>query len=174
MKIPMVTKENMVLKNRIDAMSCSSDLYCIARITPIDAVGIDRVITDSLMISGVKLNMCNMPSITSGRMMFFANTEMLTVLLNVTLYENKIIPEANNATPPVALPSKFNEAIMLAGNVTRSNKNIKPNTGIQTTGSLTALSTLPQKTEALLGCLPVVLAAGSLVSIERRMMVTGT
>ena len=82
---PIVTNDSMVLKNKIEAMSCSSDLYCMARITPIEAVGIESVITDSLIISGVKLNTCKIPSIASGKRMFFANTEMLTVLLKVTL-----------------------------------------------------------------------------------------
>lgn len=171
---PIVTNDSMVLKNKIEEMSCSPDLYCMARITPIEAVGIESVITDSLIISGVKLNTCKIPSISSGRRMFLANTEMLTVLLKVTLYENRIIPDAKRATPPVALPSRLREDIMLVGKETRSSKNISPSTGIQTTGSFIALSTFPQNTEDLLFCGPVEPVVALLLSIERRMIVIGT
>lgn len=80
----MVRIEKIVLKNSSDAISCSAVLYCTARITQIDAVGIAMVITEIFNDDASVCSSDATPIIASGNKIFLANVAIAIVRLNAT------------------------------------------------------------------------------------------
>lgn len=137
--------DNTLLINNVDEIVCCPSLYCIDSIMAIEAVGIDIVMTVSCNTAAGKSSSNAIPQIASGTSIFFEKTIAKTVLLMTTLYKNRIIPDANNATPAVDLPSKVKESIIAFGSLMSNNTNKRPNKGAHTTGSFNAFNRFEKK-----------------------------
>ncbi len=105
MNPPIVTTERIVLKNSVEAISCSAVWYWTARITQIEAVGIAMVSTASRVISGATPTTSRRAHVTPGTTMLRVKTEMPVGREIATRREYRTMPEANRATPPVDLPT---------------------------------------------------------------------
>src|SRR5208337_1846836 len=133
MNAPIVTTERIVLKNSVEAISCSAVWYWTARITQIDAVGIAMVSTTSRVVSCAKPRTTRRANRAPGTTMLRVKTEMHVGREIATWREYRTIPEANRATPPVALPSRSRDSWIGPTGFTPTSTRTRASSGAQTT-----------------------------------------